>query len=349
MSMARSWIGRGLRSNPYEVKSMSAPARPLVSLLTATVGYGLTFCAWTMLSPVGPGHPAGSGTFTMLAAVAVVVGSLGRIPVGMLTDRYGARVLLPAIGVCAAFALLALAAVDSGPELVVVAAAVGVAGTTFAAGSALVVRAYPVARRGIAVSLFGAGMAIAAAAVLVYRQFPAVDRRHGLQVLVLALALVGYAALAAVVIRDRPDRRSRPAYWRTGLAVLRLPATRYLSAWYAIAFGGQVALGLYLPAYLGHVYDLGTGPSVLYTAACLTITALCRPVGGWLCQRHDPVPALRTCFAAAAVISVVLAFAPPFPTAAVPVLVGLAAGPGVASGLVQAATATTVPPQRAGT
>lgn len=58
---------------------------------------------------------------------------------------------------------------------------------------------------------------------------------------------------------------------------------------------------------------------------------------------------LRTCFAVAGVVSLVLAFDPPFPTAAVPALVGLAVCLGVASGLVPAATATTVPPEQAGT
>ena len=275
----RSWLGR-----------------PLVSLLVATVGYGLTFWAWTLIGPLGwaperqPG--VGEGPLMLLAALTVVVGSVGRIPVGMMTDQYGARVLLPAISVAAALAVLTLAVVDSGSALGALAVALGVAGTTFAAGSALVVRAYPPAQRGMALSMFGAGMGIASAAALLSRQYFTVERRDGL--LVLALSLVGYTALAAVLVRDRPDRRSwRGGHWRIGLGVLRLPATRYLSAWYAIAFGGLVALGLYLPAYLRHVYHLPGNRAVLVTAACLTVAATSRPVGGWLCQRQDPVPVLR--------------------------------------------------------
>jgi hypothetical protein len=40
----------------------------------------------------------------------------------------------------------------------------------------------------------------------------------------------------------------------------------------------------------------------------VTISAAARPVGGALCQRHSPVPLLRVCFAATAVIALVLAF-----------------------------------------
>src|SRR5205814_4245635 len=77
------------------------------------------------------------------------------------------------------------------------------------------------------------------------------------------------------ICRRSPDDRHvcSPRHWRTALKVLRLPATRYLSAWYAIAFGGLVAVGLYLPAYLTGVYHLRDNPARLWTAACLAIGA----------------------------------------------------------------------------
>src|SRR5207302_3193870 len=116
---------------------------------------------------------------------------------------------------------------------------------------------------------------------------------------------------------------------------LRLPATRYLSASYAIAFGGLVALGLYLPVYLRQVYHLGANLAVLSTAACLTVAAATRPLGGWLCQRHDPVALLRICFAGSAIMCLLLAFDPPFTSAAIPAVFGAALCLGVAGGVVQ--------------
>jgi NNP family nitrate/nitrite transporter-like MFS transporter len=328
----------------------------VAGLLLATVGYGLTFWAWTLVGPLGWGPQwrsgVGDGALDLLAAVAVVVGSLGRIPVGTLTDRWGPRVLLPVVSVATALAVLALAvlalaALDTGPALAAVAVALGVAGTTFAAGSALVVRCYPPAQRGLALSVFGAGMGVASTAALLLRRVFTVDHRAGLPLL--ALALLGYAGLAAVLIRDRPVRRSRRAgHWRVSLEVLRLPATRYLSACYAVAFGGLVALGLYLPAYLGKVYGLGGNSAVLGTAACLTLAAITRPFGGWLCRRHDPVTVLRGCFAAGAVISLALAFEPPLAAVAIPALLAMAGFLGLASGAVQATIGATVPPARAG-
>ena len=54
-----------------------------------------------MLSPLGARFradlPLSSFQQALLVAVPVVVGSLGRIPVGALTDRYGGRVMFPAV------------------------------------------------------------------------------------------------------------------------------------------------------------------------------------------------------------------------------------------------------------
>src|SRR2546430_17474767 len=79
-----------------------------------------------------------------------------------------------------------------------VAVALGVGGTTFAAGSALVVRAYRPARRGLALSVFGAGVGIASAAELLSRRLLAEDRRVVLPAL--PPAPIGYSVLAGVAV-----------------------------------------------------------------------------------------------------------------------------------------------------
>jgi MFS transporter, NNP family, nitrate/nitrite transporter len=252
--------GGGVVKPVSEPSASPASARlPLASLLVAMLGYGLTFWAWSLMGPIGWVSERLSGiggpTLTLLTVVTVAVGSVGRIPVGMLTDRYGPRVVLPALSLATALAVLALTEVGSGPVYGALAVALGVAGTTFAAGSALVVRAYPPAQRGMALTVFGAGMGIASIATLLTGQFLATSYRANLQVM--AMILVGYAVLATVVIREQPERTVRHTdHGRIGMEVLRLPATRHLSAWYAVSFGGLVALGLYLPAYLQHVYHL---------------------------------------------------------------------------------------------
>jgi NNP family nitrate/nitrite transporter-like MFS transporter len=329
---------------------VSWQCRPALSLLVAVCGYGVTFWAWSLTGPLGLAAHLWSrldGDVALLALfTAVIVGSLGRIPVGVLTDRHGPRAVLPAISVVAAIAVLLLAVVGSGPAMLAVAVPLGIAGTNFVAGAAVVMRAYPPHRRGLWLSVYGAAMGVASAAAVVSRLWFTLDRRTALPLL--ALALIGHAMLAAALLRDQPrSGAARTDGRQIVLALLRLPVTRYLSGWYAVAFGGLIGAGVYLPAYLRHVHDLPIELAALVTAGCLTLAAACRPLGGWLCRHHDAVGLLRVAFAGAGAAVLVLAFHPPL-AAAVAVLGGLSACLGTASGIVQALIGATAPVHQAG-
>src|SRR3954454_24458065 len=69
--------------------------KPVLMLGLATVGFALNFWAWALLSPLGTYFKDSldltSSRQALLVAVPVIVGSLGRIPVGALTNRDGAE------------------------------------------------------------------------------------------------------------------------------------------------------------------------------------------------------------------------------------------------------------------
>ena len=103
-----------------------APQRgaPLM-LVLATVGFALTFWAWALLSPLGSElrEQLGLSSFeqSVLVAVPVIVGSLGRIPLGALTDRYGGRIVFAILSfvVIAPVLFLAVATVNYGYKVLV--------------------------------------------------------------------------------------------------------------------------------------------------------------------------------------------------------------------------------------
>ncbi len=73
-------------------------------LAMATLGFAINFWAWALISPLGPlfrktGYlgELSEMQVSLLVAVPVVVGSLGRIIAGAMTDRYGGRVMFPII------------------------------------------------------------------------------------------------------------------------------------------------------------------------------------------------------------------------------------------------------------
>ena len=81
-----------------------AAGSPMLMLAMATIGFAVNFWAWALLSPLGPlfREKGTLGTLSesdvaLLVAVPVIVGSLGRIVVGALTDRYGGLVMFPIV------------------------------------------------------------------------------------------------------------------------------------------------------------------------------------------------------------------------------------------------------------
>lgn len=66
------------------------------ALIFATLGFTVTFWAWSLISPLGPHFVEEKLTddSALLVAVPVLVGSLGRIVVGALTDRLGGRFMM---------------------------------------------------------------------------------------------------------------------------------------------------------------------------------------------------------------------------------------------------------------
>ena len=88
-------------------------------LALATLGFAVNFWAWALISPLGPstssrGRTARSALLSqsevaLMVAVPVLVGSLGRILVGALTDRFGGRVMFPIVSAATIVPVLFLA------------------------------------------------------------------------------------------------------------------------------------------------------------------------------------------------------------------------------------------------
>ncbi|HEY7010508.1 MAG TPA: MFS transporter, partial [Jatrophihabitantaceae bacterium] len=139
-------------------------ARATLMLTLATVGFALNFWAWALLSPLAPMLKdtlhLSSFEQSLIVAVPVLVGSIGRIPVGALTDRFGGRVMFPIVSFTTILPVLFLgfAGNKSLGALLVGGFFLGIGGTAFAVGVPFVNAWFPPARRGFAVGVFGAGM-----------------------------------------------------------------------------------------------------------------------------------------------------------------------------------------------
>ncbi|WP_235455305.1 MFS transporter [Streptomyces olivochromogenes] len=337
-----------------EAGPAAVPGRAWLMLALATVGFAVNFWAWALLSPLGPRFKdsldLSSFEQSLLVAVPVVVGSLGRIPVGGLTDRFGGRVMFPLVSAVTIVPVLylGLAGHSSLAALLVGGFFLGIGGTAFAVGVPLVNAWFPPARRGFAIGLFGMGMGGTAISALTTVKL--VDA-HGMATpfLITAAVLAVYAVVAALVLRDAPGRvvPTEPLSRRLA-TTLKLGVTWQASALYAVAFGGYVAFSVYLPTYLRTAYGLTQADAANRMAGFVLLAVAMRPVGGWL---SDRVGAVRVLVGALGVVVVGALLQSPTPSLA-PVgtiaFLAMAAALGAASGAVFALVALLAPANQVG-
>jgi len=283
-------------------------------------------------------------------AVPVVVGSLGRIPVGALTDRNGGRVMFPAVSFATIVPVLFLGQLghSSYAALLVGGFFLGIGGTAFAVGVPFVSAWFPPARRGFAIGVFGAGMGGTAISALTTVKLAA---RHGIATpfLLTAAALAVYGVVAAALLRDAPNRTipSGSAVRRL-VDTCRLTVTWELSALYAVAFGCYVALSVYLPTYLKTAYDLTQTSAANKMAGFVLVAVIMRPIGGWLCDRLVPTTVLAVTFAVVAAGALAQSSTPALAPYATVAFLATAAAVGAGSGAVFALVARRAPADRVG-
>ena len=339
---------------PAMAGETTAGRRPYLMLGMAALGFALTFWAWALLSPLGAHFKQALGLSSfqqaLVVAVPVIVGALGRIPVGALTDRYGGRLMFPAVSFATILPVLflGLAGYRSLPGLLIGGFFLGLAGTSFAVGVPFVNAWFPPARRGLAIGIFGMGMGGTAISALTTVKLTA---HWGIQVpfLIVAGALAVFGAAAALILRDAPGRPvpAEPALSRLA-ATLKLRITWQASALYAVGFGGFVAFSVYLPTYLKNAYLLTQTDAADKMAGFVLVAVLMRPVGGWLSDRFTPAPVLATAFAVVTAAAIGQSLTPALAPAGTITFLAMAAALGTAAGAVFALVAQRAPAQQVG-
>ena len=329
-------------------------SRAGLMLSLATLGFALNFWAWALLSPLAVSFTAALHLTpfqqSLLVAVPVVVGSLGRIPVGALTDRYGGRVMFPIISLVTVVPVLFLGLFghSSLAALLVGGSFLGIAGTTFAVGVPFVSAWFPPERRGFAVGVFGAGMGGTAISALTTVKLV---NAHEMETpfVITAVVLTAYGVLAAVILRDAPGRSipTESLVRRlSGAASLRI--TWQAAALYAIGFGGYVAFSVYLPTYLKNAYSLTQADASNRMAGFVLVAVLMRPVGGWVSDRIRPGSVLMAAFAVVAVGALIQSSTPSLAPLGTIVFLSMAGALGTASGATFALVAQRAPAAKVG-
>ena len=341
-------------ANRRQETSQPSAGRAYVMLGTATVGFAVTFWAWALLSPLGAHFKQSLGLSSfqqaLVVAVPVIVGALGRIPVGAMTDRFGGRLMFPVISFATIIPVLflGLAGYRSLAGLLVGGFFLGLAGTSFAVGVPFVNAWFSAERRGAAIGVFGMGMGGTAISALTTIKLVAHGSIHT-PFFIVAGVLAVFGVAAAVVLRDAPGRPvpTQPALSRLA-ATVKLPITWQASALYAVGFGGFVAFSVYLPTDLKNAYFLTQTDAANRTAGFVLLAVLMRPVGGWLSDRIPAGRVLAAAFAVVVAAAIGESLTPSLVPAGTITFLALAAALGLAAGAVFALVAQRAPAAQVG-
>ena len=291
---------------------------PMLMLILATIGFVVNFWAWALVSPLGPMFrdsgalgKLSESDVALMVAVPVLVGSLGRIIVGALTDKFGGRVMFPLVSAITIVPVLFIGfvALNSYALILIGGFFLGIAGTAFAVGVPFVNAWFPPEKRGLAVGIFGAGMGgTAISALTTVKLF---NKGEQLPFLITAAALAVYAVVSWLMLRDAPGRVVPTASLATRIkATMAMPITWQAAVLYAVAFGGYVAFSVYLPAYLKTAHGLTPADAANRMAGFVLLAVIARPIGGWLADRMGAIQILASVYASVAVAAAVAAASP---------------------------------------
>ncbi|HET8596787.1 MAG TPA: nitrate/nitrite transporter [Castellaniella sp.] len=272
-----------------EAASRPASRQALSVLFSSTFAFTICFAIWTMFSVLGVPLKAelalNETQFGLLIATPVLSGSLVRVPLGMLTDRFGGRIVFFVVLLICVPPLYLMAHAQTYAQFLVLALFVGLAGGTFSVGTPYVARWFAPQRRGFAMGVFGAGNSGSALNMFVA---PLIIGAFGWTMLPKAYAalMLGTAVLFWLFSHSDPAHRM-PA--GTGilqqLGVLKDPRVWRYCQYYSVVFGGYVALALWITKYYVAEYGFDLTLAAFLAMIFSLPGGVLRALGGWFSDR----------------------------------------------------------------
>jgi NNP family nitrate/nitrite transporter-like MFS transporter len=268
-------------------------------VFAAFLHFDLSFMIWVLLGALGVSISESLGLSAaqkgLMVAVPILSGSVMRIPLGLLSDRFGGR----RVGIAMLLALYVPLLIGwrtgtSLGALIAVGLLLGVAGASFAVVLPLASRWYPPERQGLVMGIAAAGNSGTVVANLVAPRIAAMVGWHGVLALTtipLTIVLLVFAALA----KDSPTRVTKQSM-SSYLTVLRERELWWFCLFYSVTFGGYVGLSSFMPILLRDQYRLPAVTAGYLTALAALAGSGLRPLGGYVADRIGGVRLLSVLF-----------------------------------------------------
>ncbi|QQS48812.1 MAG: NarK/NasA family nitrate transporter [Acidobacteriota bacterium] len=258
-----------------------------LQLILATGAFAVCFAVFGSVSAMMPILKEQLGLdpvqVSVALAIPVLLGSIGRIPLGMLTDRFGGRIIFSLVMAFSFVSAILIGFVEAYWQLVACGFFIGIALASFSVGVGFVSGWYPPQRQGYALGVYGAGnigqsLAAFGSPVLA----AALGFKWGFWTF--GVLLLGWLMFFLMKAENAP-RRAPVKSFSEIIRPLRDSKSWLLSLYYFLTFGGFVAMAIYLPVFLTEIFRLTPGDAGARTAGFVVLATVMRPVGGILADK----------------------------------------------------------------
>jgi len=277
---------------------MTENRNSIIVLAMNTLAFTTCFAVWTMNgvlitflaeNRILTLDPAQMG---WLIGIPVLTGAVTRLPVGMLTDRYGGRWVYVGVMLLAAIPAFLMSYASTYTHFLLASLGFGLAGASFAVGIAYTSVWFKREHQGTALGIFGAGNAgaaltsLGAPRILEYLTNNGANL-DGWRVLpqIYAVALVAMAILFALLTHSRKAEHKENVGFLENLAPLKDLRVWRFGLYYFLVFGGFVALAQWLIPYFVNVYTVSLATAGLLAMMFSLPSGVIRAIGGVLSDR----------------------------------------------------------------
>lgn len=277
---------------------MSARATANRVLFMNTLAFTVCFAVWTLYGVLitfiadNGLIPLDKAQIGWLLGIPVLSGSLIRLPVGMLCERFGGKPVYIGVMIFSAISVFMVSYANSFVGLFWGGLAFGISGTSFAVGIAYSSIWFPKKSQGTALGIFGMGNAgsgvtsLGAPLILKsltnnganpdnWRQLPQIY----------AAAMAAMVVLFALFTVHRKDEAAAQKSWVSMLEPLKDVRVWRFGLYYFLVFGAFVALSQWLIPYYLNVYGMSLATAGLMASVFSLPSGIIRSLGGWISDR----------------------------------------------------------------
>ena len=265
------------------------------TLLACFLQFDLSFMLWVMLGALGvfiaESLKLNASQKALLVAIPILSGSLLRIPLGLLSDRIGGKIVGSGILV---FLFIPLSiGYFSGESLSALIAAglmLGVAGASFAVALPLASRWYPPEKQGLAMGIAAAGNS---GTIITNLLAPRLATAYGWHnVFLLAMIPLVIVLVAFVLMAKESPNQTKGQPFSKYLKIMKTADLWWFCLLYSVTFGGFVGLSSFLPLFFRDQYHVTPIQAGYITALVAFVGSGIRPIGGWLADKVGGVKLL---------------------------------------------------------